>query len=85
MPRAKNSNMASPPSGDRLVTPAETARRLGISPGTLRNWGAAGKGPRRYRMSPDYGGRVRYSEHEVDAFIEHVKTGALARPPKSRA
>ncbi|MER8047134.1 helix-turn-helix domain-containing protein [Streptomyces sp. NPDC094032] len=85
MPRAKSSNTESTHAGDRLITPAETARRLGIAPGTLRNWSAAGKGPRRYRMSPDYGGRVRYSEHEVDAFIEHMKTGALVRPSKSPA
>ncbi len=85
MPRAKKTAEPAPLVGDRLLTPAEAARRIGIVPGTLRNWGTAGKGPRRYRMSPDFGGRVRYSEHEVDAFVEAVKAGELARPPKSPA
>ncbi|MFJ8213261.1 helix-turn-helix transcriptional regulator [Streptomyces sp. NPDC096033] len=76
---------AAPLVGDRLLTPAETACRLGVASGTLRNWGTAGKGPRRHRMSPDFGGRVRYSEREVDAFIERVKAGELGRPAKSPA
>ncbi|MFK3735681.1 helix-turn-helix transcriptional regulator [Streptomyces sp. NPDC088090] len=67
---------------DRLLTPKETADRIGISPGTLKNWSASGKGPRRYPLSPGVGAAVRYSEAEVNAFIQAVKEGELARPPR---
>ncbi|WP_367137106.1 MULTISPECIES: helix-turn-helix transcriptional regulator [Streptomyces] len=82
MPRIKKSVPTEPPSCDVLLTPAEAAHRIGIAPGTLKNWSARGKGPRRYRMSPTFGGRVRYSEREVATFVEEVKAGALARPSK---
>lgn len=69
---------------DTLLTPAETARRIGIAVGTLRNWASLKppKGPRRHATSPNHGGRVRYSEREVDAYVETVSVGALYRESK---
>lgn len=68
---------------DRLLTPKEAAARIGISPGTLKNWARIGKGPRRYPLSPSFGSAVRYSEAEVNAFVQAVKDGELARPPRA--
>lgn len=50
--------MAAP---DRLWTEAELAARYGLSPRTLRNWRAAGTGPRFIKV----GRRVLYPEPEV--------------------
>jgi len=53
---------------DRLFTPAETAALLGIrSERTLRNWAAAGTGPKRLRI----GGRhVRYRAADIREWLD---------------
>lgn len=48
------------------ITPEELASRLSISPGTVANWRARGKGPTFKR----FGGIVRYREDVVNAWIE---------------
>lgn len=49
----------------QLLTEAETARLLGVSPRTLRHWRRAGRGPVHVRL----GGMVRYAPPDVEAFI----------------
>ena len=50
---------------DKLLTPEETSRILQIKPATLARWRWAGCGPRFVKI----GGRVRYAESEIAAFI----------------
>ncbi len=52
--------------GERLLTPQQTATLLSLSPKTLARWRWAGCGPRFIKI----GGRVRYAESEIQAFIE---------------
>ena len=52
---------------DTLMTPTETAERLGVTPGTLAVWRCA----RRYSLGYVKVGRcVRYRASEVERFIE---------------
>ncbi|MEU9110595.1 helix-turn-helix domain-containing protein [Streptomyces sp. NPDC048483] len=67
---------------DRLLTPVEAARQLGISPGTLKNWAREGR-IRSYPLSPHHGARRRYSEREVTGLVELIKSGESARPPRT--
>lgn len=50
---------------DGLLTTAEVARLLGVSPATLERWRAAGRGPRYFR----YGRTVRYRYADLEAFV----------------
>ena len=68
MPRAKNAVPVVPATADPYLTTAETATEIGISPKTLRNWRALGKGPRPIRLGA-LGSRVRYRRSEVDAYL----------------
>lgn len=56
-----------------LLTEREAARRLGLSPGTLRNWRSRGRGP----IAVRFGSRcVRYRVSDVDSYIDaHVAGG----------
>jgi excisionase family DNA binding protein len=49
------------------LTPEEVAERLRLSPRTLSNWRAKGKGPKCIRIE---GGRVRYPEAD---FIDWLR------------
>jgi predicted site-specific integrase-resolvase len=51
---------------DKLLTPEETSRILQIKPATLARWRWAGCGPRFIKI----GGRVRYAECDIEAFIQ---------------
>jgi predicted site-specific integrase-resolvase len=51
---------------DALLTPEEAAKRLTLQPKTLARWRWAGHGPRFIKI----GGRVRYAERDIVAFIE---------------
>jgi len=57
-----------------LLTPAQVAVQLGISEKTLANWRSLGHGPDSMKL----GGRVRYEEAAVDAFIEAMKVEAAS-------
>lgn len=46
---------------------AVVARRLGVTPRTLKRWAVAGRGPRAYKLGPR---TVRYRRSEVDAWLE---------------
>lgn len=54
------------PSESRALTEAETARQLGVSTATLRNWRKQQTGPT-YRK---FGRTIRYMQADVDAFVE---------------
>ena len=63
----------------RILTPNETAARLGIQPRTLAAWRQRGIGPGyvRYRRA------VRYLESEVKAYMARhaVPEGRAPKPP----
>lgn len=49
----------------QLLTPRETADRLGVAPKTLAKWRCESKGPAFVRV----GSRIMYSAADVEAFI----------------
>ncbi len=51
---------------ETLLTPEQTATLLHIKPTTLARWRWAGCGPRFIKI----GGRVRYAESEIQAYIQ---------------
>jgi hypothetical protein len=51
---------------DRLLTPEQAAVALHLKPKTLARWRWAGCGPRFIKI----GGRVRYAESDIRAFIQ---------------
>jgi predicted DNA-binding transcriptional regulator AlpA len=56
---------------DRLLPTWEAAEMIGSTPGTLRNWRMKGKGPKAIRV----GGRAKYRQSELEAWIEEQETG----------
>ena len=54
-----------------LLHRSEFCSRLGIVAHTARNWELRGYGPRARRI----GGRIYYSEAEVDRFIQDLRDG----------
>lgn len=59
-----------------LLTPAELAAGIGVSPKTLRNWRAKGLGPVPTRLSPK---DVRYAVDDVQEWIKSVKRADSAQ------
>ena len=55
----------------RLLSEDETAEILGLSPGTLANWRSKNIGPCFIKA----GGRVRYDERDVDAWLKSRRHG----------
>ena len=51
---------------EKLLTPEQAAKMLQIRPATLARWRWAGCGPRFVKI----GGRVRYAERDIDAFVQ---------------
>lgn len=51
---------------ERLLTPSETAKILGVSPATLATWRATRRYPLQYVKVGRY---VRYREADIKAFI----------------
>jgi hypothetical protein len=49
-----------------LLTPADLAKRLSVSVGTIRGWRFYGKGPKYIKVGNAY----RYSILDVDAWLE---------------
>lgn len=52
--------------GDHYLSSCETAKRLGISPGTLRNYRSDG---RKHVPFKKLAGSVLYSARDVDAYL----------------
>jgi excisionase family DNA binding protein len=52
---------------DELLTPAEAARRLGVTPNTVTRWSRAGK----ISAIQTIGGHRRYRSSEVDRVLRH--------------
>lgn len=52
-----------------LLTTADVAQALKVSPSTLCRWRATGKGPKVYWISPD---SPRYRTSDVEAWLEGV-------------
>ena len=51
---------------DKLITETQAADRFRMKPSTLRRWRWEGRGPGFIQI----GGRVRYRESEIEAFIQ---------------
>lgn len=63
----------------RMMTRAEVAEALGVSPGTLRNWNSQGKGP----MPAPYSERkALYFPEDVMDFRDEEHKKLFARPPR---
>jgi excisionase family DNA binding protein len=52
---------------DRLMTPVEVARFLGLPLRTIYRWRSRGEGPIGYRV----GRHVRYRTRDVEQWLEH--------------
>jgi len=66
---------------EQLLTPEQVAVRLHLNPKTLARWRWAGCGPRFFKI----GGRVRYAESDVEAFIDAgVRTSTSDTGPESK-
>lgn len=55
---------------DKLLTPKEAAKWLGVSMATLRGWRREGKGPTAVRLTQR---TIRYSEDSLKEFIAAVR------------
>lgn len=56
---------------NKLITTAETARMLGLHPGTVRNWRQRQQGPAFVRV----GSRIRYRIADVESWITYNHQG----------
>jgi len=55
---------------EKLLTPAETAEQLRISPATLRWWRQTGRGPAVIQIGP---ATFRYSQETINNYVhEHI-------------
>lgn len=59
-----------------LLTPIETATRLGVAVQTLANWRSTGEGPglRWVELSPRC---IRYEQADIDALIQKRTRGGV--------
>lgn len=55
--------------GRRLLTRAEAAELLAVSPGTLSRWAADRTGPPFVKLGPSDKASVRYPADQLDEFI----------------
>jgi excisionase family DNA binding protein len=65
---------------ERLLTAAEIAEQLGLSPATVVDWAEAGRLPG-FRMGGAKGGRLRFRESEVVAVVESWRFGPVPSQP----
>lgn len=70
-----NNKMNSLDVPDRLLTRREAALHLGVSPKTLANWKALGKGPDCFAYGD---GWLRYSTADLAAWLEDHRVEAAA-------
>lgn len=70
---------------ERLLTPRETAERIGVALKTLQNWALTWeverRGPKPYRTSPGRGW-VRYRESEVTQIVRDTLAGKQPLAPR---
>lgn len=59
--------MATSPSDEELLTPAEVAEEWGVPEKTLRNWRHIGRGPAYVRVS---GKHIRYRRSDLQRFAD---------------
>lgn len=78
MPRADSV----PQEGDYLLTAAELADLLRISPVTVRQY--ATRHPSRLPPSIRWGARRRWRRSDVDAWIAQLRTSRASRPGRPR-
>ena len=55
---------------EKILTAAEAAARLGVTPGAIAQWLKQGYFPRAYRVNPRTQSAWRIPQGDVDAFIE---------------
>ncbi|MCV7492324.1 helix-turn-helix domain-containing protein [Micrococcus luteus] len=72
MPRSSSPSPATAAQAPNLTSP-EAAAWLAISPQTLRNWRAQGRGPA-FRRSGRPGARVYYRLSDLEAWVESQTT-----------
>jgi predicted DNA-binding transcriptional regulator AlpA len=73
--RVKSSSEKDAPVADRLLTPREVARKLGIGMQTLAKWHRAGKGPIYIELARNV---TRYNAEDVKTFIEGLRSAGPA-------
>lgn len=61
-----------------LLTNAEAATAIGITPETLRFWRHKGKGPRYYKFGPSRSAGVAYDPADIEAWNEARKVGSTS-------
>ncbi|MDO9334993.1 MAG: helix-turn-helix domain-containing protein [Caulobacter sp.] len=68
--------------GERQLTPAQVAERIGYSTATLATWRCKGLGPRFVKYGDSKQARIRYKASEVERWIagygDHQNTGETA-------
>ena len=62
----------------RLLTNAQAASQLGISPDTLKFWRHKGRGPKFVKLGDSPQAGVAYDEADVRAFVESRKFGSTS-------
>lgn len=82
---AKTKSTALLPSSRRLLTRAEAAEVLAVSPGTLSRWAAERQGPPFVKLNNSDKGAVRYPADGLEEFIasrtKREKTEGVASAP----
>jgi hypothetical protein len=56
-----------------LLNDSEAAKRLGVSPATLRSWRCRGIGPCFIKMGAGMKAPVRYTPYDIAQFIERCR------------
>lgn len=59
-----------------LLTAIQAAERLGVPPSVLERWRGTGEGPAFIKLSGKY---VRYSQEDIDAFVETHRRQSTAQ------
>ena len=70
--RRGHDRLRAPADGDQLFTPAEAARRLGVTPNTVTRWSRAGK----ISAIQTMGGHRRFRRSEIERVVHEANFGA---------
>ncbi len=70
--RRSHDRLRAPADGDELFTPAEAARRLGVTPNTVTRWSRAGK----ISAIQTMGGHRRFRRSEIERVVYEANFGA---------
>ncbi|WP_422928366.1 helix-turn-helix domain-containing protein [Singulisphaera sp. PoT] len=83
-----HTHRSNPPDADRLLSLAEVARKLGVSPVSIFRWGKSGlkQGPGRITLRlTRVGGRWRVAQSDLEAFLTRLNSDTdEASPPRAR-